>query len=287
VKLENKPIINASVIVPNHNNGKYLDEFLVSILRSTVEPLEVIVVDDGSSDNSNEVLERYKQFRFLKVISFAENKGLPVALNTALEASKGKYVLRADPDDFLAPDRMEKQYNYMEQHPEVDILGCNVFYVDTKTGKKINTSNFPLTHKSIVRAFKKGEHGIQHPTAFIKGDVYRKYRYQKVFPSEDYEIFSRMARDGYIFANLKDPLYYMRVHPGSATSNLKKKHIEDTFRFRDQIFGYHTTRTRKLIYYYHIFFYRKFQLSHTSAIKILYLVLSCCLYPSKAIRRIL
>ncbi|MCF8364403.1 MAG: glycosyltransferase [Bacteroidales bacterium] len=278
--------INASVIVPNYNNGRYLDAFIQSIVNSTVEPSEVIIVDDGSEDHSPEVLEKYKHYRFIKVIHFGENQGLTAALNAALELSTGQYVLRADPDDLLAPDRLEKQYNYMEQNPEVDILGCNVIYVDTETGKKINTSNFPLTHKSIVRAFRKGEHGIQHPTAFIKGHVYRKYRYQEVFPAEDYEIFSRMARDGYIFANIKSPLYYMRVHAGSATSNLKKKHIDDTFRFRDQIFGYRTTRTRKLIYYYHMFFYRKFQMSHSAAIKMLYLVLSCCFYPLKAIRRI-
>jgi glycosyltransferase involved in cell wall biosynthesis len=286
VKLENKPIINASVIVPNHNNGKYLDEFLVSILKSTVEPLEVIIVDDGSSDNSNEVLEKYKQIQFLKLISFADNKGLPAALNAALEASKGKYVLRADPDDLLAPDRLEKQYNFMENHPEVDILGCNVVYINVVSGRKINTSNFPVSHKGIVSAFKKGEHGIQHPTAFIKGDVYRKYRYQKVFPAEDYEIFSRMVRDGYTFANLKSPLYYMRVHPGSATSNLKKQHIEDTFNFRKQIFGHQTSPLRKTIYFYHVLFYRKFQLAKGGIIKILFLFLSSVLYPSKVFKRI-
>jgi len=153
--LTNKPITDVSVIVPNYNNGRYLDAFIGSVTNSTVEPAELIIVDDGSTDNSLEILARHKHLPYLKIIVFKKNKGLTAALNAALEASGGKYVMRADPDDRLAPNRIEKQFIFMEQNPEVDILGCNSTYFDDATDKEINKSNFPEGHKISSKHIKK------------------------------------------------------------------------------------------------------------------------------------
>lgn len=274
------------MIVPNYNNGHYLAAFISSVVSSTIEPLELIIVDDGSKDHSPEVLEEFNHLPYLKVIRFGENKGLTAALNSALEASTGKYVMRADPDDRLASARMEKQLRFMEANPKVDVLGCNVIYFDDKTGAEINISNFPAHHNQIAKAFYMGEHGLQHPTAFIKGDLYRKYRYQETFPGEDYEIFSRMVSDGRRFANLREPLYYMRVHDGSATSNLMPEHIKNTFLFRDRIFGTRSVRTRIMLYYYYILNYRKFQQARNPISKYWYLTMAGLCYPRKVFKRV-
>lgn len=284
--MKKKDIKEVSIIVPNYNNGKYLSSFINSVIESTVEPAELIIVDDGSKDNSFEVLKNFNSLSYLKVINFKENRGLTAALNAALEISTGKYVMRADPDDRLAPDRIEKQYHFMESHPDIDILGCNTIYFDDGNDKALNKSNFPETHQKIVDAFKKGEHGLQHPTAFVKGEIYRKYRYQKTFPGEDYEIFARMARDGYHFANLHEPLYFMRVHTGSATSNLKFEHIKVTFEFRDRIFDTKTPAYRVWLYYYYQLNYRRFQQSHNPFKRFYYLILAGLCHPKKAFKRI-
>ncbi len=283
--MKTKKIFDVSIIVPNFNNGKYLGSFIKSVMDSTVEPAELIIVDDGSTDDSIQFLKNFSSVSYLKVIKFENNKGLPPALNAALDFCTGKYVMRADPDDLLASEKIEKQFLYLETHPDVDILGCNVLYFDDISEKQINKSNFPETHEKIVKVFRKGEHGLQHPTAFVKGDVYRKYRYQKIFPGEDYEIFSRMVRDGCRFANLKEPLYYMRVHTGSATSNLKFDHIKVTFAFRDQIFNTKTNPLRVWCYFYYILFYRKFQKSDNQVAKAFYLSLSGIFYPAKVVKR--
>lgn len=272
--------------MPNYNNGQYLASFVSSVVSSTIEPHELIIVDDGSTDHSLEVLEEFKHLPYLHVISFIKNKGLTAALNAALETSTGKYVMRADPDDRLASERMEKQLKFMEANPEVDVVGCNVVYFNDKTGAEINTSNFPEHHDKIANAFHSGEHGLQHPTAFVKGDVYRKFRYQEIFPGEDYEIFSRMVRDGYRFANLKEPLYYMRVHDGSATSNLRPQHIKTTFMFRDRIFGTKSSPVRIRLYYYYMLYYRKYQLAVNPMIKIWYMILAGLCHPLKVFKRI-
>lgn len=282
----NKPTADISIIVPNYNNGKFLGEFIESVNQSTLSPKELVIVDDGSTDNSRQVLDKYSSLHYLKVFYFEQNRGLTEALNTALEISTGKYIMRADPDDKLDPERIEKQVGFMLNNAHVDVLGCNVCYFNGETGKIINQSNFPTGHHEIVRRYSKGEHGIQHPTAFLRGDLYKKYRYQKIFPAEDYELFARMAFDGLIFANLEEPLYFMRVHRGSSTSNLRLKTMIQTYAFRDRIYSTHTSRWRVLTYFWHILFYRKYQTNRFLIPKYLFLLISSVFYPSKLVNRI-
>jgi len=281
-----KPIADVSIIVPNYNNGKYLGDFIQSVADSSMLPKEVVIVNDGSTDESLSILKKYSGIPWLKVISFEENRGLTSALNAAIEIATGKYIMRADPDDKMHPGRILQQSEFMLKNPHIDVLGCNVKYFSDITGKTINQSNFPLNHHEIIKRYSKGEHGIQHPTAFLRGDIYRKYRYQKIFPGEDYELFARMAFDGLVFANLKEPLYFMRVHKGSSTSNLSLDVMTQTYQFRDGIYGTHTNRLRILRYYWHILFYRKYQTSIFFIPKYLFLLFSTICHPSKLFNRI-
>jgi len=149
--MSKKPTADVCIIVPNYNNGRYLDGFIQSVLHSTLEPSMLLIVDDGSTDNSAETLSKYATtLPFLKVIFLDANKGLTTALNTALANAHAKYIMRADPDDLLHPERIERQFEFMEQHPEVDILGCNLVYF-RDDHHKINSSNFPADHKKIVK----------------------------------------------------------------------------------------------------------------------------------------
>ncbi len=167
-----KKIVDVSVIVPNYNNGKFLDEFIRSVTDSTVLPRQLIIVDDGSTDNSVQLLNGYRYLDYLQIIKFEKNRGLTAALNAALDVALGKYIMRADPDDKLFNNRIQRQFEFMEQNPEIDVLGCNVQYFDSLSGKDINRSNFPLSHAKIKKTYRNGEHGLQHPTAFVKGSVY-------------------------------------------------------------------------------------------------------------------
>lgn len=282
-----KPNADVSVIVPNFNNGRFLPEFIESVKMSSILPKEIVIVDDGSTDNSLKVLKSYSELAYLKVIVFTENKGLTAALNAAIEVATGKYIMRADPDDIMHPERIEKQTGFMLKNPHIDILGCNVTYFNNQTGKTINQSNFPLDHHEIVKRYSKGEHGIMHATAIIRGDIYKKYSYQKIFPGEDYEIFARMAFDGLTFANLNEPLYLMRVHSGSSTGNLSLSVIKQTYQFRDNVYGTKTSQFWILKYYWHMLFYRKYQSSVHYPAKYLYLLFSTVCYPTKLINRLM
>lgn len=281
-----KSIVSVSVISANYNNGRYLPEFIGSIVNSTVLPQELIIIDDGSTDESLSVLDRISELNFLKVIRFHQNRGLTTALNAGLDVATGKYIMRADPDDLLLPERIERQFHFMEENPEIDVVGCNVIYFNDQSRKKINISNFPLCHAEIADAFRRGEHGLQHPTAFVKGDVFRMNRYQQIFPGEDYELFASLVKNGFKFANLPDNLYLMRVHPNSSTSNLKIEAIRQTFEFRDQIFGTKTSGCRIFIYYQYIRHYRIYQMTENNLVRYFHLFLSALFYPAKLFRRL-
>jgi hypothetical protein len=195
--------------------------------------------------------------------------------------------MRADPDDLLHPDRIEKQFTFLEKHPEVDMLGSNATYFNSFDGRKINNSNFPLKHDEIVRAYQKGEHGLLHATVCGKAEVYKSYRYQPQSPGEDYELFARMARDGCSFANLRESLYQVRVHSGSSTSNITYEGIARTFKFRDEIFNTTTPNSRIWLYYRYIRFYRNYQLSENLFTKYSNLFLAIICNPSKLFKRII
>ncbi len=284
--MQNKPVADVSMIVPNYNNGKYLDAFMQSVLASTLLPARLILVDDGSTDNSRQVLEKFQILDFFELIRFEKNRGLPAALNAALQRAGNKYIMRADPDDLLLPGRIEAQVNFLEDHPEIDVVGCNVEYFREEQERRVNASNFPLNPEKIARMYRRGEHGLMHATLCAQAAVYKNYRYQDVFPGEDYELLARMIRDGRRFANLKQVCYRVRLHPQSSTTNLDISSIKHTFAFRDKIFGTHTTKFRICFYFKYIRYYRKFQMCRQPMRAYGYLILAVLFYPHKLIRRL-
>lgn len=282
-----KKRVSVSIVVPNYNNGRYLDDFILSVCNSTVVPAELIIVDDGSTDNSIDVLRKYNNgLDFLRVIQFSEHCGLPAALNRGIAIATGKYIMRADPDDLLLPMRLEIQYLFMEDHPFVDVSGANVLYFLKNSEKVINRSNFPITHSQIAHSYRHGEHGVLHPTVIAKSKVFKGYRYQPVFPGEDYEIFARMIGDGVMFESIADAVNLMRIHPGSSTCNLKFISIRQTFQFRDRLFGTTTSRLHVYRYFYHIKFYRLYQTSDNFFVKYVCLFCTAFLMPSKIKHRL-
>lgn len=284
--MKDKPTADVSIVAANYNNGRYLGEFIQSIADSTMLPRELIIVDDGSTDESVEILRGFKHLVFLKVIRFEKNKGFTAALNAGLEIAGSKYIMRADPDDRLMPERIEKQNFYLEQHPEVDMVGSNAIYFSISSGKPVNRTNFPLHHNEIVQTILRGEHGLLHATVCGKSAIYKKYRYQNISPGEDYELFARMTKDGCSFANLVEPLYLIRVHPQSSSSRLRFEDIAQTFRFRDQIFGTKTSKIRIWMYYHHIRLYRAYLISG-NPVKYAFLAISIMCYPAKLLKRLL
>ena len=283
----NKKNIDVSILATNYNNGKYLADFFNSIINSTVKPKEIIFIDDGSTDNSLEIINKYTEISELKIFKFEKNKGRAAALNFGKEKCTSKYTLFIDPDDILFPERIEIQYNYMQNNPKIDILGGNVSYFNSETGKILNKSNFPLQHSEIYATYYKGENGILQPTAFVRTSILKKYTYEEYFPVEDYDFFAKIIKDGYKFSGLEQVVNKMRIHISSGVSNIRKATFITNFNNRDKIFSTKTSKIKINLYFWHIKYYRKSMFSKNVLSKYFNLFLSILTYPQKIIKRIL
>jgi glycosyltransferase involved in cell wall biosynthesis len=282
-----KKTVNVSIVAANYNNGRYLDDFFNSIRASTVLPKELILIDDGSSDNSLSIIGKYSELPYLKLIRFKKNRGFCHALNSGIEAATGKYILRIDPDDIMLKNRIALQFGFLEKNREVDVLGSNVIYFNDKTGKELMISNFPEHHNEIAKEYRKGDHGVQHPAVMVKSSVFKQYKYnQENVLAEDYEIFARMIKNGHKFANIKKPLVKMRIHAESAGSNIKFQTIKKTFELRDEIFNTSTSWLSVKLYYCFMLNYRRFLISGNSLLKSLYLAAAVICNPKKLLNRL-
>ncbi len=205
-----------SVIMPVYNAERYVAEAVQSILDQTFRDFEFIIVNDGSTDGSLAILERFaKSDPRIKLIS-RPNTGLVFALNEMLELARGEFIARMDADDVAIPDRFAQQLRYLAQHPDVVAVGCRVYLIDPK-GRRLCEAFGDPDHEAIDRAFMRGEGGaIAHPTAMIRTTALRAiggYR-PEFFPAEDVDLFLRLAEHGRL-GNLPTVLLNYRVHMAS------------------------------------------------------------------------
>ena len=282
-----KKTASVSIIAANYNNGSYLKDFINSISNSSLLPKELIIIDDGSTDDSIKILENFSYLEYLKIIKFKQNRGFCEALNAGIEVASGDYIMRVDPDDIVLKDRIKLQVDFLENHKEIDVVGSNVIYFHDDTGKVLNRSNFPIKHSSIKAKYLNGEHGVQHPSTMLRSAVMKQYKYvQDNFKAEDYELFARMIKDGHQFANIHEPLTRMRVHGQSVSVSIQYSTIKLTYKIRDEIFGTSSTVLQSRFYYWYILNYKKFLISKNILMKPFYLMLSIIFYPSKFFKRL-
>jgi glycosyltransferase involved in cell wall biosynthesis len=220
-----KPLI--SVIMPVYNSGKYLQEAVESILCQTLADFELILIDDGSTDDSSAILESFRQNDKRVIVQHnLENRGLPAALNTGLALARGIYIARMDADDISLPVRFEKQAAFLQMHPGIDIIGTALQLIDEQ-GKNIGILSAPLEDLAIHW---KGlfSAAFMHPTIMLRRSVliehniyYRVSRQQ----SEDFDFFTQLLEHVH-GANLAESLYIYRIHPASVISQSGRDQID-------------------------------------------------------------
>ncbi len=119
-----------TVVIPCYNRGRYITETITSVLQQTYGNIELIVVDDGCTDNSREILETFTGRIRLLEHPGRVNKGQSAALNLGINASQSKYLAFLDSDDLFAPEKIAKQVDYLQQHPEVGLVYANGHTID-------------------------------------------------------------------------------------------------------------------------------------------------------------
>ena len=197
-----------SVIMSVYNGEKYLREAMESILNQTSTDFEFIIVNDGSTDNSLEIIRSYGDER-IKIINNEENIGLTKSLNKALKVARGEYIARQDADDVSLQNRFEEQVSYLENHPETALLGTNNYFID-ENGKIVG-KRIVLAKPSMKDLFK--ENYFNHGSVMVKKEVINQLGgYNELIrDSQDYELWLRIAKY-YDVRNLTQILYKFRSH---------------------------------------------------------------------------
>jgi len=285
--MTDKLVKDVSIVVANYNNSNYISDFIDSIIHSSVMPKQLIIIDDHSTDDSKTILKNFEHFEWIEIYYFSENQGFANALNFGIKKTTAKYIMRADPDDIVHHDKILLQTEFLENNPEICGVGCNVQYFHSVSNKILNKSNFPLSTHSINAAYKKGEHGLQHPTVMIHSNLFKQFEYrQEEVPAEDYGIFSKMILKGYKFSNIKETLYKIRIHANSSSSRINYQTIKKTYALRDQLFGTKTSVFNKFCYYLYIKNYRQYLLKQHILLKMYHLSAAILFKPIKYLKRI-
>src|SRR4051794_27194380 len=143
------PVVSA--IVPVFNRARVIGEAVDSLARQSLRNIEIIVVDDGSTDASAEAAQRAGG-PLVRVIRHESNRGIPAARNMGLQAARGKYIAWLDSDDLARPGRLERQATYLERNPELALVGASAGRIDSR-GRRKNGARVPfLVHEALAPA---------------------------------------------------------------------------------------------------------------------------------------
>lgn len=221
-----------SIVLPVYNAEQYLSLAVDSILAQTLDDFELIVVNDGSSDGSGDILAEYaRKDPRVRVIT-QENQGVVAACNAGVFAAQGVLIARMDADDIADPERLSVQVTFMETHPDVVAVGAHVKLIDPK-GRALKILKMPLEHAGIDAGNLMGGHGICHPAAMIRTEAIRKidgYRPEFV-TAEDIDLFLRLGEIGRL-ANLDQVLLDYRQHPQSIGYSKRSQQKDTAWRAR-------------------------------------------------------
>jgi len=198
-----------SVIMPVYNASQYLKEAVDSILSQTYSDFELIVVDDGSTDSTLGILSGIDDRR-LKIVG-QPHAGITSALNMGIRCARGRYIARMDADDISLPTRFEKQVAYLQNHPEVGMIGSEYLEIDSG-GRVIGERHLPLCDREIRAAIIKYNPFCHSSVMIRRGVLDMAGLYDERFcVAQDYELWFRVIRHTQV-ANIGEPLVMHRVH---------------------------------------------------------------------------
>ncbi len=199
-----------TIFVPVFNGQNHLSEAITSLLKQTYTNFELLIIDDGSSDLSLDLVANFTDSR-IKLVQNENNMGIASTSNRALEIAEGKYLMRLDADDIAMPDRLAKQTEIMEANSKITVLGtqCELF------GNSSGLTKLPLKDSQIKANFLQCSANIANPTSMLRMEFFRQHalRYETQYPvAEDLGFWVNAAMRGAVFANLPSTLIKYRIH---------------------------------------------------------------------------
>lgn len=235
MNINSVPIV--SVVIPMFNVEKYIAQTIRSVLVQSFHHFELILVDDGCSDNTLAVVAQFDDPR-IRVIS-QRNRGLSGARNTGIDACRGIYVALLDADDYWAKEKLGKHIRHLNSHPSVGVSYCPSLFVDEENNL-LGIGQFPkLTKISKQHVFCRNPVGngsaavvrrslLDEISYYGEGkDKYRKMYFNETLrQSEDIELWTRIAiSTQWLFEGISQPLTYYRVNDCGLSANLDKQFV--------------------------------------------------------------
>lgn len=197
------------MILPCRNGGAFLHIAVESILQQSFSDFELLFLDDGSTDDSLEIVKKFNDPRIL-IFSDGLSLGLAARLNQGVRHAKGRLIARMDADDISFPSRLEKQVQFLEQHPGIDLVGCKAIAF-TSDGNVLGLLPFQKDHEAICKKLWNNI-PLPHPTWLGKKEWFKKnqYRIPDVYRAEDQELLLRAYSTSY-YACLNEVLLGYRA----------------------------------------------------------------------------
>jgi len=216
-----------SVILPAYNCEKYIAKAIESVLHQTFTDLELIIINDGSTDKTEFAILAFTDQRIVYIRN-ETNKGLVFTLNRCIELAKGKYIARMDADDICLPERLAKQKNFLDQNENTGVVATTIEFINDKEEK---TGIWDVDRQTITKEQIKSkllfQNCIAHPSVMMRAGLIKKLKYNdKQKNIEDYDLWLRILNRGISIVKINEPLLLYRVHEDSITSvYLKRKNV--------------------------------------------------------------
>jgi len=199
-----------SIVLPVYNGARFLHQSIDSCLQQTYRNIELVVVDDGSEDNSVEIAKSYNDHR-IRLIRHDSNRKLPAALNTGFKHSSGFYLTWTSHDNYYAPTAIAEMVDFLEENPHVQFVFTDDFYVDEADQLLGVVKRGPIERLTVNSCL--GGGFLYTRTVYEKVGPYN----ERTFLAEDYDYWLRVSAH-FTLGHLGRPLYYYRQHPDSLTS---------------------------------------------------------------------
>ena len=228
--------VEISVYITNYNYGSFIEDSIKSILKQTFKNFEVIIVDDGSTDNSKLILSKYLKHKKIKNIN-QKNQGLIKSCNTAIKAANGRFVMRLDADDYLKKNALENFYKKINSNREIGLVFSDYYIIDNN--KNIIKKNRTLNFDKKVKLLDIPAHGAC--SLIRKEYLYDANLYDEDFDRQDgYDLWLKFYKR-YKVSNINKPLWYYRQHNSSLSRN-----EYELLKTRSKIYDKFVTKNLKL-----------------------------------------
>lgn len=226
-----------SVIMSVYNGETYLKEAIESVRKQTFKNWELIVINDCSADATGEILADFsaKDAR-IKVYTNEVNLRLPASLNKAISLCNGKYIARMDADDICLPERLEKQYRFMEENEDVALSSCR--FMTMKNGVYASGGCGGRCDFEGIKAMLLVANPILHPGVFAKAEVMKKYPYDTTLTcTEDLELWTRLVMENQKIQILPECLLIYRLHDKQITSTTLERQHTEVLKIQQKYYG--------------------------------------------------